>query len=307
MARRQKQPPSVVVVGSSNTDFVVQSSKLPEPGMTVLGGEFQIVPGGKGANQAVAAARAGAPVSFVANIGRDDFGDAALQRFEREGIGTRFIVRDRHTPSGVALIMVDDKGRNLISVAAGSNDRLAKAHIDRAKQAFAGARCCLLQLETPLPTVEAALRLARREGVTTILDPAPYRRLAKRILQLVDILTPNETELAAMTGLPVKTKRDIERAAEALLQSGVGGVLATCGVRGVCRLAKQEKNWFQAPKVRAVDTVGAGDCFNGALASALSVGLTGAAAIQFAVKAAARSVTRPGAQPSFPKIKPDAH
>ena len=153
MAKRQKQPPSVVVVGSSNTDLVVQSDKLPEPGMTVLGGEFQVIPGGKGANQAVAAARAGAPVSFVANIGRDDFGGAALQRFEREGIETRFIVRDRRAPSGVALIMVGYRGRNLISVAAGSNDRLAKAHIDRAKPTFAGARCCLLQLETPLPTV----------------------------------------------------------------------------------------------------------------------------------------------------------
>jgi len=306
MAKRQTQPSAVVVVGSSNTDLVVQSSKLPEPGMTVLGGEFQVIPGGKGANQAVASAYAGAPVSFVANIGRDDFGDAALQRFEREGIETRFIVRDRHAPSGVALIMVGEGGQNLISVAAGSNDRLAKAHIDRAKPAFAGARCCLLQLETPLPTVEAALRLAKREGVTTILDPAPCRRLAKRLLQRVDILTPNESELAALTGLPVKTKRDIERAGEALLQTGVGEVLATCGARGVCRLAKREKRWFPAPKIRAVDTVGAGDCFNGMLAAALSAGLAKEAAIHFAVTAAARSVARPGAQPSFPKLKPSA-
>ena len=165
MAKRQTQFSTVVVVGSSNTDLVIQSSKLPEPGMTVLGGEFQVIPGGKGANQAVAAARAGAPVFFVANIGRDDFGDAALQRFECEGIETRFIVRDRHAPSGVALIMVGERGQNLISVAAGSNDRLAKGHIDRAKPAFAGARSCLLQLETPLPTVEAALRLAKRAPI----------------------------------------------------------------------------------------------------------------------------------------------
>ena len=150
------------------------------------------------------------------------------------------------------------------------------------------------------------MRLAKREGVTTILDPAPCRRLAKRILQLVDILTPNETELAEMTGLPVKTKRDIERAGEALLQSGVGEVLATCGGRGVCRLAKRGQQWFPAPRVRAVDTVGAGDCFNGTLASALSAGLAGDAAIRFAVGAAARSVIRPGAQPSFPKLKPGA-
>ena len=140
--------------------------------------------------------------------------------------------------------------------------------------------------------------------MTTILDPAPCGRLAKRILQLVDILTPNETELAEMTGLPVKTKRDIERAGEALLQSGVGEVLATCGGRGVCRLAKRGQQWFPAPRVRAVDTVGAGDCFNGALASALSAGLAVEAAIRFAVKAAAHSVTRPGAQPSFPQLMP---
>ena len=161
MAKRQKRPPSVVVVGSSNTDLVVQSDKLPEPGMTVLGGEFHVIPGGKGANQAVAAAHAGAPVSFVANIGRDDLGDAALQRFEREGIETRFIVRDRRAASGVALIMVGDRGRNLISVAAGSNDRLAKAHIDRAKPAFAAAccnsrrRCPRLKLPCTWPSVRS--------------------------------------------------------------------------------------------------------------------------------------------------------
>ena len=130
--------------------------------------------------------------------------------------------------------------------------------------------------------------------------------MAKRLLQRVDILTPNESELAALTGLPVKTKRDIERAGEALLQTGVGEVLATCGARGVCRLAKREKRWFPAPKIRAVDTVGAGDCFNGMLAAALSAGLAKEAAIHFAVTAAARSVARPGAQPSFPKLKPSA-
>ena len=307
MAKRQIKSSAVVVVGSSNTDLVVQSSKLPEPGMTVLGDELQIIPGGKGANQAVAAARAGATVSFVANIGRDHFGDAALQRFEREGIETRFVVRDRRMPSGVALIMVGEKGQNLISVAAGSSNRLAKAHIARAKPAFAGANCCLLQLETPLPTVEAALRLAKREGVTTILDPSPCRRLTKRMLQLIDILTPNESELGELTKLPVKTKSDIERAGELLLQAGVGELLATCGARGVCRFTKQQKKWFPAAKICAVDTVGAGDCFNGSLASALSAGLAREAAIRFAVTAAARSVARPGAQPSFPKLKPSAY
>ena len=304
MAKRQTQTSDVVVVGSSNTDLVIQSAKLPEPGMTVLGGSYQVVSGGKGANQAVAAARTGSQVVFVANIGRDDFGNDALARFEREGIGTRFVVRDRNTPSGVAMIMIGDNGRNLISVAASSNDCLANAHIERAKPAFANARYCLVQLEIPLPTVRAALRLSKSQDVFTILDPAPCRRLAKSLLRLVDLITPNEFELAELTGMPVKTKRNIECAGEELLQTGVGEVIVTCGARGVCHLSGKEADWFSAPKVKAVDTVGAGDCFNGSLASALSSGLGMDEAIRFAILTSARSVTLQGAQSSFPKLKP---
>ena len=305
MAKRQTQTSDVVVVGSSNTDLVIQSAKLPEPGMTVLGGSYQVVSGGKGANQAVAAARTGSQVVFVANIGRDDFGNDALARFEREGIGTRFVVRDQNTPSGVAMIMIGDNGRNLISVAASSNDCLANAHIERAKPAFANARYCLVQLEIPLPTVRAALRLSKSQDVFTILDPAPCRRLAKSLLRLVDLITPNEFELAELTGMPVKTKRNIECAGEELLQTGVGEVIVTCGARGVCHLSGKEADWFSAPKVKAVDTVGAGDCFNGSLASALSSGLGMDEAIRFAILTSARSVTLQGAQSSFPKLKPN--
>ena len=194
MAKQQKQNFDVVVVGSSNTDLIIESAKLPEPGMTVLGGKYQVVSGGKGANQAVAAARTGAQVIFVANIGCDDFGDDAMARLDREGIGTKFVVRDQNAPSGVAFIMVGDKGRNLISVAASSNDCLSIEHIERAKSAFANAKYCLIQLEIPQPAVRAALSLSKSQGVFNILDPAPCRRLSKSLLQLVDIITPNEIE-----------------------------------------------------------------------------------------------------------------
>ena len=304
MAKRQKQNSDVVVVGSSNTDLVIESAKLPKPGMTVLGGKYQIVSGGKGANQAVAAARTGAQVIFVANIGCDDFGDDAMARLDREGIGTKFVVRDQNAPSGVAFIMVGDKGRNLISVAASSNDCLSIEHIERAKPAFANAKYCLIQLEIPQPTVRAALSLSKSQGVFNILDPAPCRRLPKSLLRLVDIITPNEFELAELTDMPVKTKRNIECAGEKLLQTGVGEVIVTCGERGVCHLSGDGTDWFSAPKVKAIDTVGAGDCFNGSLASALSRDLGMDEAIRFAVLTSASAVTIRGVQPSFPELKP---
>ena len=294
----------LVVLGSVNADHVLQVPSFPRPGETLHGRNYQVIPGGKGANQAVAAVRSGARVSFVANIGQDDFGDAALLRFKHEGIDTRFVVRDRFIPSGVALIMVGEKGRNLISVAAGSNERLAKAHIKRAKVAFNRARFCLIQLETPLSTVEEALRMCKRHKVYAVLDPAPSRRLAKSFLRLVDLITPNEFELAELTGMPVKTKNNIECAGKALLQTGVGEVIVTCGERGACYLSNERVVWFSTPKVKAVDTVGAGDCFNGSLASALSDGLVMDDAIRYAISSADRSVTLKGAQTSYHKLKP---
>ena len=304
MVIRQKQSLDLVVVGSSNTDLVIKSARLPKPGMTELGGSYQVVSGGKGANQAVAAARTGSRVVFVANIGRDDFGDDAMAQLEREGISTRFVVRDRSAPSGVALIMVGDKGRNLISVAASSNDCLSIEHIERAKSAFENAKYCLIQLEIPQPTVRAALSLSKSQGVFNILDPAPCRRLSKSLLRLVDIITPNEFELAELTDMPVKTKRNIECAGEKLLQTGVGEVIVTCGERGVCHLSGDGADWFSSPKVKAIDTVGAGDCFNGSLASALSRDLGMDEAIRFAVLTSASAVTIRGVQPSFPELKP---
>ena len=292
--------PSIVVVGSSNTDLVIRSARLPRPGQTVLDGEFQITPGGKGANQAVAAARVGASVTFVANIGRDDFGDAALKRLRREGINTRFVVRSRTAPSGVALICVGENGENLISVARSSNDELTPAHVRAAERAIQKACCLVAQIEVPLNAVSTTIRLARRHGVPVLLNPAPAKDLPKSLLRHVDFLTPNEVELAHLTGRPATRRDDVVAGAKQLLASGAKHVLVTCGARGVCWCHAEGVRWFAPPRVKAIDTVGAGDCFSGVLAASLARDESIEDAIRFAVTAAAISVTRPGAQPSMP-------
>jgi ribokinase len=293
-------PSAIVVIGSANTDLVVRVPRLPSPGETVTGGKFEIVPGGKGANQAVAAARAGARVTFIANVGQDDFGDAALKGLCREKIDTRHIVRSRTTPSGVALIMVDPRGENLIGVARGSNDELHPLHVDAALPAFRAARCLVVQLEIPLATVRHAVKLANRHHIPVLLNPAPAQPVPKRLLGEAMFLTPNEHELAMLTGLPARQRAEIEAAARQLDAVGAGNVLVTCGARGVCWCSAAGVRWFPAPKVRAIDTVGAGDCFSGAFAAAFAEGKSIPEAIRFAVAAASISVTRPGAQPSMP-------
>ncbi|MBI3414328.1 MAG: ribokinase [Verrucomicrobia bacterium] len=292
--------PLIVVVGSSNTDLVIRSARLPRPGQTVLDGEFQIMAGGKGANQAVAAARAGARVTFVANIGRDDFGDASLKRLRREGINTRFVVRSRAAPSGIALICVGENGENLISVARSSNDELTPNHVRAAEAAIRAARCLVAQIEVPLNTVKTAMLLARRHGVPVLLNPAPAKDLPTSLLRLVHFLTPNEVELAHLTGRSGTRKADVIAGARQLLALGAKHVLVTCGARGVCWCNAEAVRWFTPPKVKAIDTVGAGDCFSGVLAASLARGESMDDAIRFAVVAAAISVTRPGAQPSMP-------
>jgi ribokinase len=292
--------PRVVVVGSANTDLVIRVPRLPRPGETVSGTRFAVCAGGKGANQAVAAARAGARVAFIANIGSDDFGDAALAGLQRERIDTRHVVRSPRATSGVALIMVDASGRNLIAVARGSNDELLPRHIEAARPAIRAAGCLVVQLEIPLATVGRAIELATRHGVPVLLNPAPARRLPRSLLQFTTFLTPNEIELAALTGMPTKGKSQVEAAARRLQALGARHVLATCGARGVCWRNAASTRWFSAPRVKAVDTVGAGDCFSGAFASAFAEGKTVPEAAQFAVAAAAISVTRPGAQSSMP-------
>jgi ribokinase len=289
-----------MVVGSANTDLVVPVPRLPAAGETVTGGRLQVTAGGKGANQAVAAARAGARVTLVAAIGRDAFGEATLKSLRREGIDTRHVVHSRTAPSGVALILVDGRGENLIGVARGSNDELRPGHIDAALPALRAARCLVVQLEIPLATVERAIRQAVRNAVPVLLNPAPARRLPARLLRQARFVTPNQVELAALTGLPTRRKSQVEIAARRLQALGVEHVLATCGARGVCWRSGAGTRWFAAPPVRAVDTVGAGDCFSGAFATAFAAGQSVRESILFGVAAAAIAVTRPGAQSGMP-------
>ena len=293
--------PRVVVIGSSNTDFVVRTAKLPVRGETVAGREFTVDAGGKGANQAVAAARAGAKVTFVASIGRDRFGDAAMSRFEREGIDTQWIVRNSPRPSGVALIFKEPRGENMIGVALGSNEDLGVRHVTAAISAIRDAGCVVAQLEVPLVAAREAARLASGFGVPMLLNPAPATRLSPDLLAHLTLLTPNRGELALLTGHSIRDRHDIPTAARRLRHHGVSHIIITCGADGVCWCSDHGHTWFAAPRVRAVDTVGAGDCFSGALAAALARGESMSDAIRFAVTAAAICVTRNGAQQSMPR------
>ncbi len=291
---------SVVVVGSSNTDMILRVARVPRPGETLLGGEFSSAPGGKGANQAVAAARAGGRVSFVARLGRDSLGDAALAGFRKEGMGLSHVVRDRGQPSGVALIFVGADGENSIGVAGGANQRLSPADVAGARGLISRARVLLVQLETPLRTVEAAARIARAAGVAVILNPAPARPVPGALLRNVSILTPNETEASVLTGVRVTGAASAARAARILMRRGVGTVIVTLGAGGALVATRGGSQVVPGFKVKAVDTTAAGDVFNGALAVRLAENCPLGAAVRFAHAAAAISVTRRGAQPSIP-------
>jgi ribokinase len=291
---------SVLVVGSSNTDMVIRVPHIPRPGETILGGEFSMAAGGKGANQAVAAARAGGRVTFVARVGNDLFGERALAHFDADGIDTRFVFRTPGVPSGIALITVDGRGENSISVASGANAFLSVDDVGKADPAFAAADIVLLQMESPLETVAAAVRKARERGVPVILNPAPARELDDALLGLVTLLTPNEHEAEFLTGIAVKNENDARQAAARLRARGVAGVVVTLGERGVYASAGGLEGSFPAFEVEPVDTTAAGDVFNGALAVALAEKTPLGNALRLAQAAAAISVTRPGAQPSAP-------
>lgn len=292
--------PRILVVGSSNTDMIIKLDRIPRPGETILGGAFVTAAGGKGANQAVGAARAGGQVTFIARVGQDMFGDQAVAGFATDGINVDHVSRDKTNPSGVALIFVAKDGENSIAVAGGANAKLSPADVRKAKAAFADASVLVMQLETPLESVQAAADLAVKDGVRVILNPAPAQPLPDKLLKCVSILTPNETEAELLTGIAVTDTASAAVAAAKLRARGVQTVIITLGARGSFVATESGGQLVSGFKVKAVDTTAAGDIFNGALAVALAEGKPLDQAVRFGHAAAAISVTRLGAQPSAP-------
>ena len=286
--------------------MIIQMKSIPRPGETLLGGRFSIAPGGKGANQAVAAARAAGPggkVTFVAKVGQDLFGDQTIAGLKKDKISTDYVFRDKKNASGVALIYVAEDGENSIGVASGANGALSPADVKKAAKVIAESDILVMQLETPLPTVLEAAKTADKAGVPVILNPAPMQPLPEELLRKVTILTPNETEAESLTGITVTDKKTAEEAASILHRKGVPIVIITMGAKGVYLSAPACKKMIKSFKVKAVDSTAAGDVFNGALATALSQEIGLLEAIRFAIAAAAISVTRLGAQPSVPTRK----
>jgi len=290
----------IVVVGSSNTDMIIKVPWIPKPGETILGGKFSTAPGGKGANQAVAAARAGGDVTFLARIGNDMFGQKAKEGFIKDKINVDYVLTDENDPSGVALIFVAEDGENSIAVAGGANTNLSPSDVQKARDVISSADILVMQLETPLETVHQAASMASDNGVKVILNPAPAQELSDDILGHISILTPNESEAELLTGIKVDSEEDAGKAADVLMGRGVETVLLTMGSRGAYIATAEFKELIPAFKVKAVDTTAAGDVFNGALAVAIAENKPIREAISFANAAAALSVTKLGAQPSAP-------
>lgn len=293
-------PARVTVVGSLNMDLVVRAPRIPRPGETIIGGEFRTVPGGKGANQAVAAARLGAQVAMVGRVGGDAFGGLLLENLAAAGVDHTFVTRDVEAATGVALIEVDDAGQNSIVVVSGANMRLAPADVEAAAAAIGVADVLLLQLESPLETVTRAAQVAHARGVTVILNPAPARPVPAGLLGLVDVLIPNESETALLTGLPVGDQEEAQAAAAALRRMGVATVILTLGERGALLAYEGGAELFPAFDVTPVDTTAAGDAFVGGLAVALAEGRPLQEAVRWGNAAGALATTRLGAQPSLP-------
>jgi ribokinase len=291
--------PNIAVVGSANVDLVARTHRLPRPGETVIGEGFVIVPGGKGANQAVACAKLGVPTRFVGRVGRDPFGDLLVATLIAARVGIDGVARDADAPSGVAMIMVDGEGHNTILVASGANGRLTVEDVNAAAGLLA-ADAVLLQLEIPVAAVERAAAIARARGARVILNPAPARELPRSLLGLADVLNPNQSELELLAGVRVAGVGDAERAARVLIGLGVPAVVVTLGAAGALVVADDGAWHLPGYKVDVVDTTGAGDAFNGGLAVGLVDGLGLCDAARFANAAGALATTALGAQEALP-------
>jgi ribokinase len=292
--------PKIVVVGSLNMDLIARTSRIPAPGETILGHDFRTAPGGKGANQAVAAARAGARVRMVGRVGRDAFGEELLANLDANEVDHRFVLRDETAATGVAVIVVDDAGENSIVVLSGANMQLTPADVEAAEAAIAEADLMLLQLEIPLPAVQRAAELGRKHGVQVVLNPAPARSLPADLLRLIDVLIPNETETALLTGMPIDTIPDLKAAAAALRAQGPAAVILTLGARGALLSTADQMLLAPAFPVMPVDTTAAGDAFAGGFGAALAGGKSLFEAVRQGNAAGALAATRLGAQPSLP-------
>jgi len=292
--------PHILVVGSVNMDLVVRCPRLPEPGETLAGSDFRLVPGGKGGNQAVAAARLGVSTALIGRVGRDAFGDALLEGLSNARVDITHVGRDGEAASGVALILVDPNGQNSIVVAPGANGRLAPEHLQAAGSMFAWADAVLVQLEVPLPTVEQALVLGRQGGALTVLDAGPALALPEAVLKMAEIVSPNESEARAITGIEVSDAASARLAADRLREMGARTAVLKLGSQGAYLASDEMERHFPAFPVEPVDTTAAGDAFTAALAVAIASGEPLPEAVRYANAAGAAATLRYGAQPSMP-------
>ena len=294
---------NIYVIGSSNTDMVIKSKSIPKPGETVIGGDFFIFQGGKGANQAVAAAKLGGNVSFISKVGKDSFGEKSIEEFKKYKIKTNYIKEAHGIHTGVALIMVDEKGENSIAVSSGANADLRKEDVVFLEKQLKKEDIVLVQLEISLEVVNYIIRLCHKVNSKLILNPAPFQKMSDESLHLVDTITPNILETHSLTGVEITDINSARKAAQSLLEKKIKNVLITMGSKGVFYMSKDAEAYVPARKVEVADSTAAGDTFNGAFATGLSHGMDLITCIEFANAAAAISVTRMGAQDSVPSIK----